>query len=140
MGYSKRKISWFLLLRLVFGTSMLYDLFEKLMFGDSCLIFCPYLKVVVFCIDFLNFCFFFTGFWSWIIVKKIDWFILFGLVLESLCYMSFERLMFGNSCLTICLNLKVIMCVVCFVQIFLFCIFLTRLICWFWHLDVTSIC
>ena len=32
LGHSKRKIDYFFLLRLVFGTSLLYEVFERLIF------------------------------------------------------------------------------------------------------------
>jgi len=53
LGYGKGKIGGFLFSGLVFGTFMLYEVFEKLMFGDSCLTFCSGLKVVMcFCASF----------------------------------------------------------------------------------------
>jgi len=37
LGYDKGTIGWFLLLGLMFGTFMLYEVFEKLMLGNLCL-------------------------------------------------------------------------------------------------------
>ena len=55
-GYSKGKIDWFLLFRLVFGTSMLYEVFERLMFGVSCLMFLSrFGSCGVYCAGFLGF-------------------------------------------------------------------------------------
>jgi len=46
----------------VFGTPLLYEIFERLMFGDLCLTFCPGLAVVVCFVQFfLAFCFFLAG-------------------------------------------------------------------------------
>ena len=46
--YSKGKIGWFIRPRLVFETFMLYEKFERLMFGDSCLTIYPYLEDMVY--------------------------------------------------------------------------------------------
>ena len=39
LSHSKGKFGRFFLLRLVFGTSMLYEVFERFIFGVSCLMF-----------------------------------------------------------------------------------------------------
>jgi len=53
-GSGKGKISWFILLELVFETFMLYEIFKRLMFDDSCSMICPDLEdVVCFVQDFL---------------------------------------------------------------------------------------
>ena len=41
LDHDKRKVGCFLLLRLVLGTSMLYEVFEGLIFGVSYLMFVP---------------------------------------------------------------------------------------------------
>jgi len=84
----------------MFGTSMLYEVFEKLIFGVSCLMFLSrFGRYGVFVQVFLVF--FLPGRVGLMILfldcgkGKYIWFMLFGLVLESLWCMSFERLICG---------------------------------------------
>jgi len=55
LDHGKRKVGCFLLLWLVFGTSMLYEVFERLIFGVSYLMFVPrFWSCGVFCAVFLG--------------------------------------------------------------------------------------